>query len=157
MFALLERSDGAAVNVLSSAANQRPPGAAENINEGRSVLAILPPCGSRDLDVLADDFQLILSPRADFLHEEAVVADHVSFGIKCHIRFLGEAVSAGFQAIAEDRTECSFSRPTGCRGRDHGRFTDQLLSAVTPDVTQSDFQKRQIRTKYWRARRDSNS
>jgi protein gp37 len=56
----------------------------EWVNEIEVVLAIFPPCGCRDLDVVADDFKLILGPTADLLHEEAVVADHVAFGIERH-------------------------------------------------------------------------
>jgi hypothetical protein len=65
----------AAVDVLPDATDQGPARPAENVNESWLVLAILPPCGSRDLDVVAHDFKLILSPRTDLLHQEAVVAD----------------------------------------------------------------------------------
>src|SRR5262249_4380314 len=84
VLALLESSDGAAFDVLSGAADYGPTRATENVNEGRSVLAILPPCGSRYLDVIADNFELILGPRANLFHEKLVVADYVPFGIKRH-------------------------------------------------------------------------
>src|ERR1700730_7207455 len=84
MLGLLERSDGATIDVLSGDTDQGTARAAENVNESWSILAILPPCSSGNLDVIAEDFLLILGPRADLLHEEAVVADHVTFGIEPH-------------------------------------------------------------------------
>ena len=40
---------------------------------------LLPPCGYRDLDVVAN-----VSPRAHLLHEETVLANYVAFGIERH-------------------------------------------------------------------------
>ena len=116
MFALRERSDRAAVDVLSGATDQRAARATENVNESWAVTTVFPPCASGDLNVVGEDFELILSPRANLFREEPVVAYYVPFRVERH-----RCCSKSSCAQSITPASGSLRRPPRCLGGEPNR------------------------------------